>query len=197
VEKLTDEILVSQTLQGDKNAFCELIKRYEKQIYSLAYRLTNNLEDAKDLAQEAFTKIYLVLEKYDPERPFFPWMYKVANNIIYSHLRSQKNQSQEISLDKVIEFSPLIPDKETHPEEYSTTKETQRLVQQAITDLPEKYRMPLILKYMEDLSYKSIGEILDLPVSTIETRLYRGRALLVKRLDKVMEGGELYEVSRK
>lgn len=197
MEKLTDEILVSQTLQGDKNAFCELIKRYEKQIYSLAYRLTNNLEDAKDLAQEAFTKIYLVLEKYDPERPFFPWMYKVANNIIYSHLRSQKNQSQEISLDKVIEFSPLIPDKETHPEEYSTTKETQRLVQQAITDLPEKYRMPLILKYMEDLSYKSIGEILDLPVSTIETRLYRGRALLVKRLDKVMEGGELYEVSRK
>ena len=197
MEKLTDEILVSMTLQGDKNAFCELIKRYEKQIYSLAYRLTNNLEDAKDLAQEAFTKIYLVLEKYDPERPFFPWMYKVANNIIYSHLRSQKNQSQEISLDKVIDFSPLIPDKDTHPEEYSTTKETQRLVQQAIADLPEKYRVPLILKYMDDLSYKSIGEILVLPVSTIETRLYRGKALLLKRLNKAMEGGEVYEVSRK
>ena len=197
MEKLTDELLVSQTLQGDKNAFCELIKRYEKQIYSLAYRLTNNLEDAKDLAQEAFTKIYLVLEKYDPERPFFPWMYKVANNVIYSHLRSQKNKNQEISLDKVIDFSPLIPKKDTHPEEYSVTKETQRLVQQAIAELPEKYKVPLVLKYMEDLSYKSIGEILGLPVTTIETRLYRGKALLLKRLNKVMEGGEFYEVSRK
>jgi len=197
VEKFTDEVLVNMMLQGDKNAFCELIKRYEKQIYSLAYRLTNNPEDAKDLAQEAFTKIYLVLEKYDPSRPFFPWMYKVANNIIYSHLRSQKNKNNEISLDKVIDFSPLIPDKDNHPEEYSTTKETQRLVQQALAELPEKYRVPLVLKYLEDLSYKSIGEVLDLPVTTIETRLYRGKALLLKRLNKIMEGGELYEVSRK
>jgi len=197
VERLADEILVSKTLQGDKNAFCELIKRYEKQIYSLAYRLTNNLEDAQDLAQEAFSRIYLVLEKYDPGRPFFPWMYKVANNVIYSHLRNQKNKSQEISLDKVIDFSPLIPDRDTHPEEYSTSRETQRLVQQAVAELPEKYRVPLVLKYLEDLSYKSIGEILNLPVTTIETRLYRGKILLQKRLNKVMEGGEFYEMSRK
>lgn len=199
MEKLADKILVSMTLQGDKNAFCELIKRYEKQIYSLAYRLTNNVEDAKDLAQEVFTKIYIVLEKYDPERPFFPWMYKVASNVVYSHLRNQKNknQSQEISLDKVIDFSPLIPNRDTHPEEYSSTKETQRLVQQAISDLPEKYKVPLVLKYLEDLSYKSIGEILDLPVSTIETRLYRGKTLLLKRLNQIMEGGEFHEVSRK
>lgn len=197
MERLADEILVSKTLQGDKNAFCELIKRYEKQIYSLAYRLTNNLEDAQDLAQEAFSRIYLVLEKYDPGRPFFPWMYKVANNVIYSHLRNQKNKSQEISLDKVIDFSPLIPDRDTHPEEYSTSRETQRLVQQAVAELPEKYRVPLVLKYLEDLSYKSIGEILNLPVTTIETRLYRGKILLQKRLNKVMEGGEFYEMSRK
>ncbi|WP_051533720.1 sigma-70 family RNA polymerase sigma factor [Desulfitibacter alkalitolerans] len=197
MERLADEFLVSKTLQGDKNAFCELIRRYEKQIYSLAYRLTNNLEDAQDLAQEAFSKIYLVLEKYDPGRPFFPWMYKVANNVIYSHLRSQRNKHQEISLDKVIDFSPLIPNRDTHPEEYSTSRETQRLVQQAIAELPEKYRVPLVLKYLEDLSYKSIGEILDLPVTTIETRLYRGKILLQKRLNKVMEGGEFYEVSRK
>lgn len=197
MERLADEVLVSKTLQGDKNAFCELIRRYEKQIYSLAYRLTNNLEDAQDLAQEAFSKIYLVLEKYDSSRPFFPWMYKVANNVIYSHLRNQKNKNQEISLDKVIDFSPLIPNRDTHPEEYSTSRETQRLVQQAIAELPEKYKVPLVLKYLEDLSYKSIGEILNLPVTTIETRLYRGKILLQKRLNKVMEGGEFYEVSRK
>ena len=198
MERLADEVLVSMTLQGDKNAFCELIKRYEKQIYSLAYRLTNDTEDAKDLAQEAFTKIYFVLEKYDTGRPFFSWMYKVASNVIYSHLRGQKNKDKEVPLDKVIEFSPLIPDRETHPEEYSFAKETQRLVQQAMAELPEKYKMPLALKYLEDLSYKSIGDILGLPVSTVETRLYRGKALLLKRLRRVMEKEEsVYEVSRK
>lgn len=197
MERLADEILINLTIQGDKDAFCELIKRYEKQIYSLAYRLTNNRDDAQDLAQEAFSKIYLVLEKYDPGRPFFPWMYKVANNVIYSHLRSQKGKSQEVSLDKVIDFSPLIPNKDNSPEEYSVVRETQRLVQQAIADLPDKYRVPLVLKYLEELSYKAIGEILDLPVTTIETRLYRGKIMLQKRLNKVMEGGEYYEVSRK
>ena len=197
MEKLADEILVNLTLQGNNDAFCELITRYQKQIYSLAYRLTNNPEDAQDLAQEAFSKIYQVLGKYDGGRPFFPWMYKVASNVFYSSLRAKKSRAQEVSLDKIIDFSPLIPSRETHPEEYSMAKETQGLVQQAIAELPEKYRVPIVLKYLEELSYKRISEIMDLPVTTIETRLYRGKILLHKRLERVMEGGERYEVSRK
>ncbi|MEW6624629.1 MAG: sigma-70 family RNA polymerase sigma factor [Bacillota bacterium] len=196
MEKLADEALVNLTVNGDKNAFCELITRYEKQIYSLTYRLTNNPEDAQDLAQEVFSKIYQVLDKYDKGRPFFPWMYKVASNVCYSRLRSQKAKAQEVSIDKVIEFAPLAPQRDTHPEEYSLARETQRLVQQAIAELPEKYRVPLVLKYLEELSYKRISEILDLPVTTIETRLYRGKMLLQKRLSKVIEGGERYEMSR-
>ncbi len=197
VEKLTDEVLVSMIIQGKKDAFCELIKRYERQIYSLAYRLTNNPDDAQDLAQEAFSKIYLVIEKYDKSRPFFPWMYKVASNVCYSRLRSNKKKGQEVSLDKVIDFSPLVPSRDTQPEEYSEARETQQLVQQAIAELPEKYKVPLVLKYLEELTYKQIAEIMDIPVTTVETRLYRGKILLQKRLNKVMEGGEYYEVSRK
>ncbi len=196
VNKLTDEALVNLIVQGDKAAFSELIVRYEKQIYSLAYRLTNNPDDAQDLAQEAFCKIYLVINKYDKERPFFPWMYKVASNVCYSSLRSEKNKDHEVSMENIIDFSPLVLERETHPEEALMIKETQGMVQQAIAELPEKYRIPIVLKYLEELSYKNIAEILDLPVTTIETRLYRGKILLQKRLAKVMEGGERHEMSR-
>ena len=195
MERLADEKLVSQTLKGEEGAFSTLIKRYEKQIYSLAYRLTNNKDDAQDLAQEAFIKIYKNLDKYDHERPFFPWMYKVAANVCYSMLRQSKSHATEITLEKVIEFSPLIPDRNTHPEEYYQTKETQKLVRQAIAELPERYRVPLVLKYLEEMSYKEISEILDIPVTTIETRLYRGRSLLKKRLTGILEGGKHSEVS--
>ena len=197
VEKLADEVLVSLTIHGNKDAFCEIVTRYQKQIYSLAYRLTNNPDDAQDLAQEAFSKIYLVLSKYDPGRPFFPWMYKVAANVFYSKLRSGRNKPQEVSLDKVIDFSPLVPSRDTHPEEYSLVRETQELVQRAIAELPENYRVPIVLRYLEELSYKGISEVMGLPVTTIETRLYRGKILLQKRLERIIEGGERYEVSRK
>jgi RNA polymerase sigma-70 factor (ECF subfamily) len=197
VDRLSDEALVDLILKGEKTAFGVLIKRYEKQIYSLAYRLTNNKDDAQDFAQEAFLKIYNNLDKYDKGRPFFPWMYKVASNVCYSELRQSKPQANEVPLEKVIEFSPLIPDKSTHPEEYSQTREVQRLVKQAVAELPEKYRVPLVLKYLEDMSYKEISEIMEIPVSTIETRLYRGRALLQKRLSVTLERGERDEVSGK
>lgn len=195
MERLADEMLVSQTLNGEQNAFSELISRYEKQIYSLAYRLTNNRDDAQDLAQEAFIKIYCNLEKYDDGRPFFPWMYKVAVNVCYSRLRQNKPLTNETTLEKVIDFSPLIPDKTTHPEEYYDVKETQDIVNQAVAELPERYRLPLVLKYLEDMSYKEISEILYIPVTTVETRLYRGRALLKKRLTSFIEGGKHSEVS--
>ena len=87
MEILADEALVKLCLEGDCTAFAEIVNRYQKQIFSLAYRLTNQVEDAQDLAQEAFLKIYQVLDKYDTSRPFFPWMYKVATNVCYTALR--------------------------------------------------------------------------------------------------------------
>jgi RNA polymerase sigma-70 factor (ECF subfamily) len=197
VENLSDETLVARVLKGENAAFGILIKRYEKQIYSFAYNLTNNKDDAQDFAQEAFIKIYNNLHKYDKSRSFFPWMYKVSTNVCYSKLKQSRPKVNEVPLEKVIEFSPLIPDRATNPEEYSQTRELQRLVKQAITELPEKYRVPLVLKYLEDMSYKDISDTMDIPISTIETRLYRGRALLQKRLAVILERGERNEVSGK
>ena len=177
-----DKILVKYIVHGNTDVFNELITRYQKQIYSLAYRLTNDVDDAQDLAQEAFTKIYLVLGTYNDSRPFFPWMYKIATNVIYGKLRSRKFRPQEVSLHDMIDFLPCKTSAETHPEEFAISKENQFMVQQAISELDDKYRVPIVMKYLEDLSYKDISSLLDLPIKTVETRLYRAKMLLGNRL---------------
>lgn len=192
---LTDQELVQKTLDGDKEAFSVLVQRYQRQIYSLTYRLTNDPEDARDLAQEVFIHIYKVLGKYDQGRKFFSWMYKVATNVCYNSLRRGR-QEHAVALEKVIEFAPYMGDNTNQPEEYYERRETQALVRQAVAELPDKYRLPLVLRYLEDLSYREIAEFMDLPVTTIETRLYRGKALLQKRLHILGEGGSVHEVSR-
>ena len=195
MENLSDQQLIKLVLKGEKDAFSVLVMRYQKQIYSLTYRFTNNPEDARDLAQEIFIHLYRVLPKYDGKRNFFSWMYKVASNVCCNALRREKQQ-QTFPLDKVINFSPLTVPRDIHPEEYYERREMRELVRQAVAELPDKYRLPIILRYMEDLSYREIAEILDLPITTIETRLYRGKALLQKRLHAKGEGGPVHEVSR-
>ena len=190
----TDQELVQKTLDGDMDAFSVLVQRYQKQIYSLTYRLTNDQEDARDLAQEVFIHIYKVLGKYDQNRKFFSWMYKVATNVCYNSLRRGKPEIS-VALDKVIEIAPLMVRNEAQPEEYYERRETQESVRQAVAELPEKYRVPLVLRYLEELSYKEIADYMDLPVTTIETRLYRGKAMLQKRLEILGEGGSVHEVS--
>lgn len=185
---LADEELVQLCLQGDRAAFAEIVNRYEKQIFSLAYRLTNNVEDAQDLAQEVFIKLYQVLDKFDGQRNFFPWMYKVATNVCYTALR--RKPQQNVPLEKVIEFAPLIPKSDSQPEEYTEKREMQQLVQKAIAQLPENYRLPIVLRYLEEMSYQQIADAMGLPLSTIETRLFRGRSLLKQRLSLLMEGRE-------
>jgi len=195
LEHIADEVLVQKSLAGDRQAFAVIVQRYQKQIYSLAYRLTNSPEDAQDLAQEVFLKVYQVLSKYDGQRPFFPWMYKVATNVCYSYLR--RKPSHEVPLDKIIEFGPLVPTGLEGPEAQFERKELQRLVQQALAELPENYRIPMVLRYLEELSYQEIADVMDLPITTIETRLYRGRSLLQKRLNLILERGVSHEVSRR
>ena len=112
----TDQELVQKTLDGDADSFSILVQRYQKQIYSLTYRLTNDPEDARDLAQEVFIHIFNVLGKYDQDRKFFSWMYKVATNVCYKALRRGKTE-QAVALDKVIEITPLVAGR-AQPEEY-------------------------------------------------------------------------------
>lgn len=193
MDRLQDQGLVELSLQGKKEAFEELVKRYERQIFSLAYRLTNNYEDAFDLTQEVFMHLFGVLDKYDQNRRFFPWMYRIATNICYNALKKKPKESYP--LENVVNYTSLALDNNTQPEYYYETKEIQDAVHKAIAELPENYRIPIVLKYLEDMSYQQISEVMDLPVSTIETRLYRGRIQLQKLLQNSLERGPKNEMS--
>lgn len=195
MERLHDENLVALCIQGDRKAFETLVKRYERQIFSLAYRLSNNHDDASDLTQEVFLHLFRVLHKFDAHKKFFPWMYRIATNVCYNALKKKPKNSYP--LENVIDFTPLVASSSTQPENHFEVREVQEMVQNAIAELPENFRVPMILKYLEDLSYKQISDAMGLPVSTIETRLYRGRVMLQKRLSKVMEKGSKDEMSRR
>jgi RNA polymerase sigma-70 factor (ECF subfamily) len=184
VNRLQDEELVVLCLQGKREAFEELVKRYERQIYSLAYRLTNNYHDAVDLTQEVFLHLYRVLDKFDGDRRFFPWMYRIATNVCYNALKRKPKETS--SLDNVIEF---VSDEHSQPEDQYESKEIRETVHKAIAELPENFRVPMVLRYLEDLTYQQIADTMELPVSTIETRLYRGRIMLQKKLGRFMGRG--------
>lgn len=196
MDHLDDASLVELVLEsGNLNAFEVLVKRYQKQVYSLAYRLTNSREDAEEMAQEVFLRVFQMLERYDQERQFFAWMYKIALNTCYTFLR-KNNSAEETSLENVIEFSTLVPSGEDGVEAYLEKKEESELVQKALSELPEKYRVPLVLHYLRDLSYREIAKYMEVPVTTVETRIYRGKMLLAKRLAWVMQKRDKNEVSR-
>ncbi len=184
MERLTDEQLAAQVLAGDSQAFAQIVERYQKQIFALAYRLGGDYDEAKDLAQESFIRIYNELHRYDPSRRFFPWMYRVAHNCCVNQL--QKRPRESAPLEELAELTPA-EDRTVMPEARYAGLELNQAINQALQELPEHYRVPIVLKYLEGLSYQQISQQLDLPESTIESRLFRGRTMLKKLLKVYLE----------
>jgi len=180
MERLSDEQLVTLTLQGEQAAFNILVERYQRQIFSLAYRLHNDYDEAQDLAQEAFIRIYKQLPSFDTNRRFFPWMYRVAQNVCINLLHALPKESP--TLDEYYERESGGQDGD--PAGIFEDREAADELARILREMPEQYRAPIMLKYIEGFSYREISEHLDLPESTIETRLFRGRKYLREVLKK-------------
>lgn len=178
MQERSDEQLVMLVLQGDNSAFEILVNRYQKQVFALAYRLGGDYDEARDIAQEVFLRIYQELKRFDTSRRFFPWMYRVAHNTCVNllHKRPRDVTPLDNLLDLTDDTAPGSPD-----DSYEQTERTQ-MVHAALQALPASYREPLVLKYLEGLSYRQISQMLDVPVTTVEARLFRGRNMLKKAL---------------
>ncbi len=191
MKNLLDEDLARAAQQGDDDAFAELVHRYERQIFSMAYRLAGDYDEAADLAQEAFLRIYRMLDRYDPQKKFFSWMYRVAQNSCLNTLN--KRPHNVIPVENAEEY--LAPEgsdaaqtaSTAEPEQNYLNRELRQNIDEAIAQLRDNYREVVYLRYIEDLSYQQIAEICGLPVSTIETRLFRGRKQLQKNLLRLMQ----------
>jgi len=179
-----DSRLVQQTLDSDKEAFRALVDKYKRPIYNLAYRILGNVEDADDIAQETFLCAYRSLDTFDLKRNFSPWIFKIATNLCFDRLRKKKLNI--VSIDEPISEEDNIrwqlPDSSMDPQNLYESKELQDVVQRLIASLPEKYRVVIVMRHSQGLSYEEIAEILDQPVGTVKTHLHRARKILQEKL---------------
>jgi len=173
----TDSDLVRSCLMGNNDAFAELITRYKRLIYSVAYKFTKENEEADDMAQEAFIKIYRSLSRYDDKYKFSTWCVKVATNVCLDHVRRRK--LNYVSLEEIENFSATDTDS---PEEHYLRKEKYKVLQDAIDSLPEIYKEPIVMYHQKGMSYKEIAEDLGKPMSIIKNRIFRARHTLRENL---------------
>ncbi|GGA45910.1 RNA polymerase sigma factor SigW [Paenibacillus physcomitrellae] len=185
--ELSDAGLVKLARKGNQDAFAELVELYKDKVFHLAYRMLNNRHESEDIVQETFLRVYKNWDKYDENQKFSTWMYRIATNLCIDRLRKRKpNFSLDAELndqDGTADGYSLIPGDNRTPESEFLLSETQQIIHQAIAGLPAKYKTIMILRYLQELSLQEIGDILNMPVTTVKTRVHRGREFLRKRLE--------------
>jgi RNA polymerase sigma-70 factor (ECF subfamily) len=184
----TDADLVRQTLCGQSAAYNTLVQRYQRQVYNLAYRMLGNAEDAGDLVQDTFLRAYGALASFRQDASFLTWLYKIASNLCIDHLRSRKTR-HALSLDAETEEGrePAASMRTSGPEEIAVRGAVQDVVHHAIQNLPERYRVVVIMRHLHDMSVEEIAHALELPTGTVKTHLFRAREMLRGRLRPVLE----------
>jgi RNA polymerase sigma-70 factor (ECF subfamily) len=186
-ENLSDHQLIEATKKGDEQAFAEIVNRYRSPITNYLYRFLNDYEEAVDLAQETFVRVYFAIERYHTEYAFSTYIYRIATNLAISELRKRKRR-RLISLtglfqsdeDETKEFQP--PDLKPLPDADLLDGEQSRTIAKAIETLPEKYRAPIVLRDVEGKTYEEIAQILELGLGTTKSRISRARGLLKEKL---------------
>ena len=179
---------IKQVLKGDHNAFGEIVEVYKDRIYQLCYRMLGNAHEAEDISQEAFIRAYVNIDRYNINRKFSTWLYRIATNLCIDRIRKKKPDyflDAEVKGTDGLNLYSQIQSKELTPDEKVVKMELQELIQMEILKLPEKYRSAILLKYIEELSLKEISEVLDLPIGTVKTRIHRGREALRKQLRNI------------
>lgn len=172
--------------KGDQRAFAEIVEMYKDKLYHLAYRMMNNRQEAEDIVQESFLRVYKHLDRYDEDQKFSTWIYRIATNLCIDRLRKRR---PAYSLDAAstehegLDGYAMMPSDDRTPESELILSETQRIIREAIDTLPAKYKSVMVLRYLQDMSLQEISEVLDMPVTTVKTRVHRGREFMRKKLE--------------
>lgn len=177
-----DKDLITQCKNNSREGFNALFKHFEKYIYSICYQYTNSKEDALDLTQEIFIKIYNGMSTFEEDRPIVPWIKKITINSCLNYLRDEKNSLNNISLNQTGTDSVISGP--TDVEDSVISLDTQHIIEQSIHALPPEMKMAIILRHVHDMSYQDIGTAMTTPIGTIKTYLHRGRKLLQENLKK-------------
>ncbi|MBS1793410.1 MAG: sigma-70 family RNA polymerase sigma factor [Acidobacteria bacterium] len=192
VEKRSDHQLIEATKKGDETAFAEIVERYRNPLTNYLFRMLDDYEEAVDLVQETFVRVYFAIERYHTEYAFSTYIYRIATNLAISEIR-RKRRRRLLSLSSFFqteenetqEFHP--PDEKSLPDENLIDTERSRTIEKAIAALPDKYRAPIVLREIQELSYDEIAQVLGLGLGTTKSRISRARALLREKLKKYFD----------
>ena len=185
-------LLVRRCLGGDATAWEEIVRLHSRRIYNLCYRFTSSPDDAQDLTQDVFIKIYRTLGSYDVEKgAFTTWLTTLTRNLLVDHFRRSRQARLTDSIDAglreeedSLSLSDRLPDSAPSPDDRLASKETQKMVQQALARLSPDLREALILRDLQDLDYKEIAQVLRVPEGTVKSRINRGRMELARLLSR-------------
>ncbi len=184
-DRKQDLKLIKRCKRGEEAAFGELLARYRSAIFGLCYRMTHNPEEARDLAQEVFIKVFSLLDRYDESYAFSSWIFRIATNHCIDHLR--RNRLRFLSLDgftspdgDAIEMP--VPDKAHGPDRVLELKQAVDKLEEVVADLPPHYKAIILLRHDQELSYEEIATVLDLPLGTVKARIHRARAMVQQML---------------
>ena len=190
-EQLDDRALVSRILEGDRDRFTELAKRYEKRVVNYVYRITHRYEEAHDLTQEIFVKVFVALDRYDPKYQFSTWLFRIAQNTAIDALR--KKSIVEVPISKPATGG----DDDTKDREFADTgvspyralknKQLADAIDKAVHELPLDYRELIQLRHFAELSYEEIASMKKLPLGTVKNKLFRARNMLKETLEGFVE----------
>jgi len=173
--------LVARARSGEERAYRTLLEKYERPVFSICLRMVRNRDEAADLSQEAFIKVFASLDRYNPAYAFSSWLFKITANLCIDHIRKRKIDT--LPMDEPVDSERgemqrqyVAPD--LNPEEELARVEKMTRLETAIGRLPEHYRIMLVLRHQEDLSYEEIAESLSIPLGTVKARIHRAREML-------------------
>jgi len=180
---VTDSIItqwVKASIQGDQDAFAEIVYTFQDAVYNLCYRMLADHVEAEDAAQEAFLKAYHHLDRYDETRPFKTWLLSIASNHCIDRLR--KRRMTWVSIDEPTPATLALSSSDPQPEQAALNNEVSRQIQALLDELEPDYRAAVVLRYWYDYSYAEIAEMTASTESAIKSRLYRARQLLAEKI---------------
>ncbi len=189
VEETTDQQLVDEVMAGNKNAFNLLVMRYQHRVAALIARFVQDPQEVEDVAQEAFIKAYRALPLFRGDSAFYTWLYRIAVNTAKNYLvaRSRRPPAQDLEIDEVepAETGSMLHEIES-PEGSLSTSELKAAIEAAVDSLPEELKTAFILREFSGMSYEDITEVMDCPVGTVRSRIFRAREAIDRKIRELM-----------
>lgn len=190
-DRQSDKQLVTRVQKGDKRAFDLLVLKYQHKLFSLISRYIRDSDEIQDVAQEAFIKAYRALPKFRGDSAFYTWLYRIAINTAKNHLvsRGRRPPTTDVDVEEAENFENASALKDIeNPENALYGEELKRLVEGAIAGLPEDLRTAVTLREFDGLSYEDIADVMDCPVGTVRSRIFRAREAIDKQVQAHLQG---------